>query len=522
MRAILKVLLVDDEPIIIEGLKKLINWDELGIACCLEAHNGMQALDIVRRERPNIMVCDMKMPEMDGIQLLKKARAEKYDLKVIVLSGFDHFEYVKSAMKYDVENYLLKPVDKEELTSTLLNIIDNLNQALYTKVRQRESFNILRENILNRLVTNRITANEFEDKAEFLGISLKGDLFRSVVFDLPELNPDLDPDGYEWRNYGVFNIVDELVAASGAGLVFRLISGSTVVLLGYPADKASPLDGLLNTCIESINRFIKADVLVCAGGEVRAPESIHLSFSEASRLLHCRYTSKRNRIIYYEQEAKAAQATRLLLKTRLTDIEDCIISCDENRARQLLDDLWKELELGGRFKQIQIDDVCAEIVFLIVNVIKRCRLDLEEVACGNASFAEFLEFERLSAFFDRMKELCANAIRLLKNHKQAMVTIRGIIEYINDNYIQGMSIKTLSSRFSISPAYLGQLIRNETGETFSDYLNKLRIKKAKELLSVTNHSVSDICMKIGYSDPNYFYKVFKKYTGINPSQFRLR
>jgi two-component system response regulator YesN len=519
---IIRVLLVDDEPLIIEGLKKLINWDELGIECCFEANNGIQALDIIRKKRPSIMICDIRMQEMDGIELLQKVRGEGFNTKIIVLSGYNQFEYIKTAMKYEVENYLLKPVDKEELTSTLNSIIDTMNNELYNNIRQRESFNILRENILNRILINRINTNEFEDKAEMLGLKLNKPFYTVVVFDFIYLYSDTTQEEYKWKAYAIFNIVEELVRVDRAGEVFQLLSGGIAVILNHNSIEQRPFEKLLLSCLENINKHLNVDALVSVGGTVKEIELIHISYKDASRLLHYRYTNKKNRVIYYGFEKEAANKTRMLLKTAITDIEDFIISCDREKTFELLDKVLKELSFGHKIKPLQIEDICTEIAFFVSNVIKRCKLSLEDVMGEYDRLADILKYDDIYGFFDRMKELCSNIIRCLENKKRSAFTIHEIVDYINTNYTQDMSIKLLSVKFNISPAYLGQLVRNETGETFSDFLNKLRVKKAKEIILTTNKNVNEICFMVGYCDPNYFCKVFKKYTGMNPSQFKIK
>ena len=168
-----KALVVDDEPIILEGFDNLISWEEFGIEISAKAENGKAALQIVREEEIDLLITDIRMPEMSGLELLKTIRQEGKSIKVIILSGYDDFQYVKEASKYGIENYLLKPIEENELEETLLHLTEKLENEQKQQNRLQESYQLLRSNILYRWITGAIGEEELTMRAEFLDISLE-------------------------------------------------------------------------------------------------------------------------------------------------------------------------------------------------------------------------------------------------------------------------------------------------------------------------------------------------------------
>ena len=168
-----KALVVDDEPIILKGFDNLISWEEFGIEIAAKAENGKAALQIARKEKIDLLITDIRMPEMSGLELLKTIRREGKNIKVIILSGYDDFQYVKEASKYGIENYLLKPIEENELEETLLHLTEKLENEQKQQNRLQESYQLLRSNILYRWITGTIGEEELTIRAEFLDVSLE-------------------------------------------------------------------------------------------------------------------------------------------------------------------------------------------------------------------------------------------------------------------------------------------------------------------------------------------------------------
>ena len=165
-----RVIIVDDEPIIRKGLRETIEWDSLGLEVAGEAANGFEALRLVRSIRPEVLITDIRMPEMDGLALIREVRKLDFDVKITILSGYSDYDYLKAAIKLGVDNYLLKPIDNDELISNLKNAVSEIEKEAIVDLRNRQGSELLRTNTLRRLVTGNISPEELREKADFLDI----------------------------------------------------------------------------------------------------------------------------------------------------------------------------------------------------------------------------------------------------------------------------------------------------------------------------------------------------------------
>lgn len=288
-----KILIVDDEPLILEGMQYVIDWEEHGAEIVARASNGEEALAILEQDTIHIVITDIKMPGMDGLQLIERAKSRGMNLKFIVLSGYDEFELVKKAVVHGVENYLLKPLEEEELSSTLLNTIDKLEHELHLSIQNRQNYSIVKENILYRWVNGHIGNDELLSRAEFLNIDLDFDRYmaghvhiasRQISSEAPEA-----ADGETKRgplSFAVLNVCAETVGGYGNCMLFSSLNGDPILLFAWNGEdtlEQKRLAKLLEACAMNVKTYLKLDIAISLGSTVHDYRSVHLSYREACR-----------------------------------------------------------------------------------------------------------------------------------------------------------------------------------------------------------------------------------------------
>lgn len=518
-----RVVIVDDERLIRQGLAKLINWEELGIEVAGEASNGADALALIGKVNPHIIICDIKMPVMNGLELLKKLREDGNMIKFIILSGYDNFGYVKEAMNYKVENYLLKPVNKEELGSTLLNIVDTLSKNLLSKIRMRENTDIFKTNILNRMVNNQISITELKDKLDFLKIDLSHCCYQTAVIEMLNLNNQISKDDIGWKSFAILNISSEILAQYESNICFSDVSGNVVILFFGINDEnihLAKLDLILKECLENIIKFLPLEVLITVGRIVDSLDIVHLSYVDCFKMMDYKYLMLKNDIVYYISDS-IKNNLNIKINVDFDRFENYLSICSKDKVYKFLDDICAQFVTTQCMKPQDIRNKYIELVVSLVSVVKTLKLDILDIFFSQDILSGISSCETADELNNWMKNLCTKVIDLLNEKKQKPKSkLDEIIDFINENYTSEISIKTLSAHFKVNSAYLGQLFKVEVNDIFTDYLNKLRVENAKRLLLNTQSTASEISKKVGYNDSNYFYKIFKKYTGVFPSEFR--
>lgn len=522
-----RILIVDDEQLIREGLRKIIDWDEHGLEIVGEASNGMEALEAFNVLKPDILLTDIKMPLFDGLKLIKSVREVSSRTKIIIISGFNDFQYVKEALKYGVENYIIKPISKEELSSTLVSAVEKIQSETYESIKSREKEYVFRDSILYRLVTNRIGKRELEKKSDLLGMDRKDSFFSVAIIKAlkPEGNStDIAINDSSLFGSAMVNILSETICKEVNCNIFIDLNGDAVAIF-HSDTKSGVVEGidvLLKKCINNINYYLRSDVFVAVGNVQEGIENVHISYKTAADLLHYFVVFPHNHILNSEKselENKKSHESIIdhdhLKDMILTDRSDEI----SNYFNMLSENLSKSTSLSMKY----INTFTVELLTCLINTVKDAFMDTDGILQKYEEiFSDLLKQkmpEDLVASAKNVALELADTIRQNRENPQSLID--QIIEYVNNNYFdQDLSLKTLSNRFDFAAGYLGQLLKKKTGELFSDYVNGVRVEHAKALLLNTDMKASEIAEKVGYSTSNYFYRIFKKITGAYPSEYR--
>ncbi|MBP1988666.1 response regulator transcription factor [Paenibacillus eucommiae] len=449
-----KLLIVDDDRFIREGLKKLIDWDELGIEIVGEAEGGIEALRLFEEHSPHIILTDIRMPQGSGLELIEQVRSRGWNTQFIVLSGYNDYAYVRQAMKFQVEDYLLKPVDPHELKEIMKTCCERTrNQWLHEQL-QRESFQLLRNNILLRWVSNRIEADQLRQKLRFLELDLQqADFYQAGLISWHDLKDgELSQAEEQFRSFAILNSMQEALQAEHKGIAFFNEQKQIVLLLhgSSDADNASAYAQVnllwMREISERFAGILKTPWFCTLGSVQPQADWLHLSYSEAKRLHKCIERTGGPLCVDDSTLGRAADANKM-----------------------------------GR----------------AINQGNQTEKQTEE-QIGEQSEEQIGE-------------------QATKRKNRLIVQVES---YLEEHYAKELSLKLLAARFSVNNFYLGRLFKEETDEYFSDYLNRLRMDKAKALLRQTSLKGFEIAAQVGFLDHNYFFRKFKQMTGLSPTEYR--
>lgn len=522
-----KVLIVDDEAIFREHLKTAIDWNAHGFSIGGEAKDGLDALELVKTDIPDIALVDINMPLMDGLDFAEKLKELKYETIVVLVTGYSEFEYARRALKIGVEDYILKPFDNDELIVTLLKIKTRLQLRKNEKSLQRVDNNLVKEMFFKDIVSNEYNSSDEETRKQLERFGIK---LRSMQFMVASIEIDNIYQRWSetseillWKN-AVANVLSEVIEVSGNHFVFNGSEDRIVSIIELEDEMSREefkMDGYERFC-SLINEFLKFTVTVGVGSRVSGLKSIRRSYTESLLALQNKILDGNGKVIEYGRLQADHKNTgfytgeineKLLMSLRLNDWEE---------TRTGLDEAFRHI----RSDRLSIDYVYVTLIGLVslcLSYIIESGKNIEEVFGKDfAPYKAIKEMENIEAAFMQVSEIFKATIEFFSRnkHTRSRKVVDSVREYILSNYSDcDLSVEKISRSIYVDTSYIRRLFKKELNMTVTDYIADIRMQKAKELLSKGNMKLSEVAEKIGYNDNGYFSKCFKKYYGISPSVY---
>lgn len=541
-----KLILVDDEQEVREGILKKVEWQKYGFDIVGQAENGREAIEIAERTDPDVVITDIKMPFMDGIKLSEELSKRFPTTKVIILTGFDEFEYAQKAVKLNVVEYVLKPVSANELVEILSRVkvlIDeekarkediNALKEYYAK-----SLPILREKFMTTLITNKLHRSDIMEKAQSYNLDLNGNGFMVSVVSLDynlssEKDEDIkgltegsgEPNEKELIKVSALNLCSEIAAKNELGIVF--LQDDKIVVIAV--SKRDPIDQFvvktINTLEEirtSAEKYLKSTVTIGLGTVRSEVNEINISYKGALSALDYRIVLGNNRTIFIEDIEPQAVEKIAFDELKERALISSIKVGTEAEIGETIDNIFKEvIEIKASIKDYQI--YLLEILTTITKVAKNSNVNMDNIFGNNYNFfVELYKFNDINEVKNWVKDIAVKLSNYIIKDRQDTVQlmVKQAKDYAKENYSDSeITINRLCEHLHISPTYFSLIFKRETKTTFINYLTRIRMEAAKEFLRTTDKKTFEIAEKVGYSEPNYFSYSFKKNFGISPSEYR--
>ena len=521
-----KVVLADDENKIILLMRKLIDWDKLGYEIVGTANDGLRAVEMVQELQPQLLITDIRMPGCDGIDLIRRAKQVQPRLHCIVISGYRQFEYAQNAIKYGVEDYLLKPLKQEELEGILLRLKAKLGEEAAVELELQQSGERRQEQMLAALRRAADRRQPFMDAAqaeELFGLRLDGNQCFAALVKPDMTDSRMYPDGYRLLMQHTLEIVRREVQGLTGRYAAAVQREGVAVVLSVPSYQ--PVE--IRRCFTKIRKEIEKQrdlfreirSTVCLGSRRTCPEQLADSLREALWL--CRDRICRPQPWRDAESEPPAYAVRFQLDAaRKKRIQEAGEYLDRDRLQQEIEDSCHELLQQEPLNGQMIEDWFRQVLAAAVYGMQQNGPVAEELAgrmeeqfwrCGSPQ--DILHLLR--------DDILKQAGQLLE--EQSRREARPILEakrYMQQHYQEALRLEDVSSAVGFNATYFSALFKKETGQNFMDYLTELRINKSKELLCRDALSVQDVAERVGYRDLKYFSRLFKKNTGVSPSDYK--
>ena len=536
----LKTFLAEDEIVVRENIKKMVPWEQYGFELVGEASDGEMALPLIKKLKPDLLITDIKMPFMDGLTLCKVVKKELPDIKIVILSGYDDFNYAKEAIGIGVEDYLLKPITKNAFLERLCEIRSRYehekSQREYYEQFHREmqeyEQNSSRD-FFEGLISGTMDMGEMYERADKLGLDIVAEAYNILIFTLESENAAAgQSETYSEWEVRAWEKIEGLFADNSYAMLFRNNVFSYGVLVKEQKDNPGK-----NTrdCVESI-REILSDApagqpwFIAAGEPVERLSNMKHSYNTAAQTYARRYLYD-GHILYYrdlKEEELAKDDGRYLKKVDINAMDPAIIQKflgsglkeeTGNFVRDYFHAIGKEPMTSMVFRSYVILNVRFSVLSFL-NRMGYCASALEESDTEDALEQGGASMEAAMAYAEKILQK-AIEIRDENSGNKNRDILEHSIEYIKTHYMdENMSLNAVAQVANISANHFSALFSQNIGQTFIEYLTGIRMEHAKELLRCTGKRASEIALEVGYKDSHYFSYLFKKTQGMTPSDYR--
>ena len=541
----LKIFLAEDEVVVRETIKRMIPWEELGFELVGEAADGEMALPLLIRQQPDLLITDIKMPFMDGLTLARLAKKEIPGLKVVILSGYDDFNYAKQAIGIGVEDYLLKPITKNALIERLSEIRrryehEKTQKEYYEKFqREMQAYekNSSRD-FFEALVGGSMDMMEVYKRAEKLGLDIVAEAYNVLIFTM---NCDEDFSGQrdEYSSWEAesLELLENFFAGHSSAMLFRSNIFSYGVLL---KGQRETIEENTRACVDEIRKILsrqdgRREWFLAVGQSVERLSQIQKSYHTASRAFSQRYLYDEN-ILYYDEmetmEHPGGQAetedNAYLQKVDVNALNPAILQKFlsnglQEETENFVKDYFYAIGQEPMESLVFRNYVILNVRFSVISFIKGLGCDTNEMESADTEEVLAESGKNMESAIAYAKKMISQAIEIRDQNSgnKNRSILKTAVDFIDSHYMEeDISLNTVANVANVSSNHFSALFSQNMGQTFIEYLTTLRMNKAKELLRCTGMRSSEIAGEIGYKDAHYFSYLFKKTQGMTPSDYR--
>lgn len=528
----IKVLIADDEPLVQAGIKSMINWSDLDMSIVGTASNGAIAYNMIQEFNPDIIISDIKMPVMSGLELAKKCRDEKRDLPIFIfLTSYEDFQFAKEAMTYRASDYLIKLELTPEALIESLNIAVTRLQEVQKKLSQSEapavdSLYLMKDQFYTRLLLNLFESNvQFEAQRNNLGIDFDYDAFAVGYLTI---NSDRLDSSDSAKNLNLYTssmqVVTELISKYvSCHVIAKDINCLNIIFFlkdKDPKEYKSIIENALNHVSVMLYNYYNVNITVAIGSIVASPLQISSSYQDAKQISS--QLDKEHKILFFDEMPDNKTFTNVFnLSLFKEDIRKAYIEYDRDALEDIFNSIIELFE-GQTPHYIQALDAASSILYMSLSLLNNGEQIVTSIFSDNSngyrSLYEMTTVEQIMQWLRVLRDgLCQTLESQNKSHKNQIV--ENVKKYIKDHVHEKLSLNIVAEIFNISPNYLSVLFSKYNDVGFTDYINQCKIEVAERMLTEGDYKIYEISDKLGFESAFYFSRVFKKITGISPKNY---
>ncbi len=518
------IILADDEQHILFGMKNGIAWEELGFEVVGTAQNGKEALELIEEHHPDLLISDIKMPFMDGLELSKVIHENYMSTKIILFSGWDDFEYARLAISYGVSEYVMKPINYDEMRKLLTAMHERLEKEYAEKLNRARlekvyavSLPLLRQQFFSQLVTGPLEENYREQQIKNLKLNFEYAAFYLVAVKLRE--SDLEDVLSE---LSIKETVKEAFEKIADVYEFGMNDKEVFLLCSNKKHDIERITRAVEEVSVIINRIFHAGIFFGISTCGKSIEELPSLYSQSLEALDYNLVMKEECYTYYN-DILPLRKKENDWSAEVESIEKIITHCSEKELQQEVEKLLRKLQTAHyNLNEYQI--VILEILFAISRLYKKYQITSDEEFAGSKKMAvKILSLDTGEELDNWLMNYC-QLIRVLIQKKQVdnnVVLAEKAMKTVEKHFSDPtLSVETVCRELHVSSSYFSKIFKQETGSTFLNYLINRRMEEAKRLLNKTDYKSHVIGEMVGYPEPNYFSYVFKKNCGFSPAKYR--
>lgn len=529
-----KVVLVDDEEYVIQGLINCIDWSSIDISIAGTATNGIQALEIIKKEKPDIIITDIYMPQMDGLELIEKTLAILPHAKTIILSGYEEFEYAQTAIRNKAYDYILKPVEVEEMEEIIKKAkkkidqeMSRINNEKQLKKQLRESLPVLKEKYLHYLLTNTLSWNIIKRRFDYLNFNIVDKNVIALVMKIKEVGCI---DG-ERQQLIVFSIKEKILEQFHKKYQVEVMdeySNTLTIILNYPDQRqmsiVQDIHDICSMIKEEIKSSFRYDISMGIGRPYKTIDYISESYKEAREALNnCIFLQDEEILYFGDIDIKTDIQPisypvnieeKIIMALKIGDVENT-----RTGIKEFIDFYLKNKNISPE----RLKRGCLQLVFIILRDLVELKTSIKNMDISKNIIEDTINksssWQQLENNMISFIENIAESIKTKKND-QKQLQLKRVCNFIKENYHKDLSLNDIASSIHLTKNYFANLFKEETGKTVMEHLTDIRMQKARSLLKNTDLKIYEITKKVGYNNYNYFACVFKKMNGCSPNEYR--
>lgn len=532
------VIVIDDESLVRIGLKSMIDWSEHGFEIIGEAANGQAGYEMIKELKPDLVISDIKMPIMDGLEMIESVAKLNLNTKFILLTGFNEFELARQAMKLGVSDYIVKlELEQEKLIDTLNKVKDRLSNDIEKKHKSvkiekliRSNNYAVREEFFKKVIGKVITdSNEIKEELNYLDIKLDFENFSCAAIQLLDSGKlkSYEEEEINLLEFSILNIVDEIINDKLEGYTFKWIQNEYIIVFSDENNLSSGLarmkiQAVAERIIVMLKQYFNVDVSVAVSNVYKGISNISKAYSECVFVLkQCFYTGT-GKVAFFSDIYKESEHEKNDFIRQVTN--DIVKYIDQNNTELIRETFESIIDVFNKCKVSKswAYDMCAKIAYLIDSVFEKEEGALEQIFGEKESIIEIIlklkSLQEMVMWLEKVEQgLCSYLER--ENQDQNNKVVAMAKKIVEENLQNTINLSEVAERLNMSTGYFSTIFKKIAGVGFTEYVTEAKINKAKKLFKEGNYKIYEIAQLTGYENAYYFSKVFKKVTGMTPSEF---
>lgn len=525
------ILLVDDETDVLEAMKKKIDWEALGFCLAGTAENGQEALEMAEQLHVDVVMTDIKMPYMDGLTLCKKLKENYRNIKVVIYSGFNDFEFAREAVHLEAEEYLLKPISSKDMENVFGKIKKKLDEEFnqHRNVNKlyeyyRKSLPAMQEQFVMSVLEGKITGERLKNMMEMYELDLNAPYYVVVNLYAEAAVKEQSEKTAQLLNFSLRDMAEEYLKEK---MSFYCINYLDEVIFIFMLQEDKEIENVLyhvDQICKMGSRVLDIQVTGAVGQPCNSLDTLLSSYQEAKTAMEYRTILGGSQVLYIKDIEPNPQDSVAFMEYDFQNLVRAVKIGDRKETDEAIQSFMDSLR-NGCITPNQYQLICMELSTELMKIGRSYKLRTKQIfgAGEHIPWQELYKHLSVDELESWLREICNNLRHTLR-HERSDSTIRLTEQakaYIGEHYKENdLSAETLCHQLNVSAAYFSTIFKKEVGLSFVAYLTKIRLEHAVELLRTTEDKTYVIAEAVGYTEPNYFSYVFKKQYGISPSKYR--